>query len=373
MSLSPTEDRHSVLNTPRRTFPLKRSLTCRTDSSIVTPDSQSIKREPSPSDGVVTPPSSSHSSGIRLNIKGDRITVVQCSQSAFSVFPADDEDLTDSDIDISPPARKKVVTAATMGSGKKTAVPKKVETTTPQLMLIQPAMKRKTRIVDPGSPTTAALIASASKGGAEIYDSDVEDLMEEVKGTNKPQLFRNVRWGPATTDYSDVATFPSHPEFTQFVPGRWERQPDGSLVDQKTKLIVKLTDKKGNKRIFANPPPKDWGNQEAITALNKRTVQQIRRNTGVRFREVVTAYVQEERRWILANLNKGKPIHGWKRFVDDFNKKFAGKKVEGSVRPVRSHSSLTKEVDRFGPKYYSKGQVPVPVADKDKRKATKNE
>ncbi|KAF2243882.1 hypothetical protein BU26DRAFT_436805 [Trematosphaeria pertusa] len=229
---------------------------------------------------------------------------------------------------------------------------------TPGLTLMTPAMKRSARKVDPTNPSDAALIAAATKAGAEIYDSDAEDLPGLVNGTNKPQLFRNVSWGPAATDYSD--DFPIHPEFSQFVPGRWERMPDGTVVDQKSKLIVKFTDKKGNKRIFANPPPKDWNNQEAITALNKRTVQQVRRNTDVRFREVVSAYVAPERRWILANLTDGKPAAGWKRFVEQFNNKFAGRLLPGQdkVRPVRTHSSLTKEVERFGPEFYSKGQIP---------------
>jgi hypothetical protein len=131
------------------------------------------------------------------------------------------------------------------------------------------------------------------------------------------------------------------------------------LADQKAKLIVKLTDKVGNKRIFTNPPPRDWNSQEAMSSLNKRTVQQIRRNTNVRFREVVLPYVSDERRWILANLTNGKPTKGWKSFVEDFNKEFEGKKLVGveGVRPGRTHSSLTKEVDRFGG-FYSKGQVP---------------
>lgn len=146
---------------------------------------------------------------------------------------------------------------------------------------------------------------------------------------------------------------------TQFVPGRFERLPDGTASDQKHKLIIKLTDKQNRQRIFLNPPPRDWTNQEAITALNKRTVQQIRRNTSIRFREVVEPYVKEEREWILAHLTEGKPSNGWKRFVGEFNRRFKGKVlgVGGVRRPERSHSSLTKEVERFG-EMYSKGEVP---------------
>ena len=126
--------------------------------------------------------------------------------------------------------------------------------------------------------------------------------------------------------------------------------------------MVKLLDNAGRKRIFTNPPPRDWTDQEAISALNKRTVQQIRRNTNVRFRDIVHAYVQEERRWILANLTNGKPVMGWKEFVDMFNHAFQGKVLQGAKepRPFRSLSSLTKEIERFGPMWYAKGLVPLP-------------
>ena len=146
---------------------------------------------------------------------------------------------------------------------------------------------------------------------------------------------------------------------TQFVPGRYELLPSGVASDQKCKLIIKLTDKQHRQRIFLNPPPRDWNNQEAITALNKRTVQQIRRNTSVRFREVVEPYVEAEREWILAHLTDGKPTGGWKRFVEEFNRAFGARVLEvgGAKRPERSHSSLTKEVERFG-KMYTKGVVP---------------
>lgn len=161
---------------------------------------------------------------------------------------------------------------------------------------------------------------------------------------------------------------------TQFVPGRFERLPNGTASDQKFKLIIKLTDKQHRQRIFLNPPPRDWNNQEAITALNKRTVQQIRRNTSIRFREVVEPYVKEEREWILAHLTEGKPTNGWRRFVDDFNREFEGKKLgqSGAVRPERSHSSLTKEVERFG-KIYSKGVVPqTSLQSANKKRVKKN-
>ncbi|KAF1844987.1 uncharacterized protein K460DRAFT_416323 [Cucurbitaria berberidis CBS 394.84] len=238
----------------------------------------------------------------------------------------------------------------------------------PQLSLVTPVMKRNKRILDIGNPEHKKLIDSATKVGADYYDSDADDLPGNVKDTSKPHLFRNVKWGAKATDYANAADFADEPEFTQFVPGRFELQPDGTLADQKAKLIIKLTDKSGRQRIFTNPPPRDWNNQEAITALNKRTVQQIRRNTNVRFREVVHAYVAEERGWILANLTNGKPTKGWKPFVEEFNKRFEGTVVHGvkGTRPYRSHSSLTKEVERFGPQFYAKGLVPV-TAKKGKK------
>jgi hypothetical protein len=105
---------------------------------------------------------------------------------------------------------------------------------------------------------------------------------------------------------------------TQFVPGRFELLPDGTISDQKAKLVLKLLDNAGRKRIFTNPPPRDWTNQ-AISALNKRTVEQIRRNTCVRFHDVVHTYVQEERCWILANLTNGKPVVGRKEIIGSFS------------------------------------------------------
>jgi hypothetical protein len=269
---------------------------------------------------------------------------------------SDDSDFTDSEIDINPVPRKKK------------ALPRKKKTTTPalsppppanEIVLVQPTMKRKDRIVDPRKPEDAALVAAATKAGTDIYDSDADLPNAELKGVKKRDLFRNVAWGPAARDFADDGSFPVNPEFTQFVPGRWERLLDGSVADQKRKLLVKLTDKNGEKRIFANPPPTDWANQEAITILNKRTVQQIRRNTETRFREVVVPYVLEERRWIAANLQHGKPAGTWDRFVTAFNGQFEGRVVAGSSepRPARTMSSLCKEVERFGA-HYGKGLVP---------------
>ncbi|KAI4908175.1 hypothetical protein J4E90_008799 [Alternaria incomplexa] len=253
------------------------------------------------------------------------------------------EDDNDSEADIMPPKRRMKQTAQ------------------PPLPISAPTMKRNKRILDPKRADHAALIATAAKAGNEYYDSDVGDVAGDVKDTTKPELFRNVTWGAYATDYADDDNFKANPEFTQFVPGRFELLADGTAFDQKHKLVVKLLDKNGKKRIFANPPPRNWASQEAITALNKRTVQQIRRNTSVRFREVVQAYVAEERKWILANLTAGKPTKGWKAFVEAFNQTFGGKILAGTAgaRPLRSHSSLTKEVERFGADFYMKGRVPV--------------
>ena len=253
------------------------------------------------------------------------------------------EDDKDSEIDIMPPKRRM----------KQTAQPAPTIST--------PALKRNKRILDPKRAEHAALIATATKAGSDFYDSDVGDVPGDVKDITKPGLFRNVTWGAYAIDYADDDNFKANPEFTQFVPGRFELLADGTVRDQKHKLVVKLLDKNGKKRIFANPPPRNWGSQEAITALNKRTVQQIRRNTSVRFREVVQAYVAEERKWILANLTAGKPTKGWKAFVEAFNQTFGGKVLAGTAgaRPLRSHSSLTKEVERFGADFYIKGRVPV--------------
>jgi hypothetical protein len=309
-------------------------------------------------------------------------------------------DFTDSDIDLSTaPRKKKTVTSALPLTAKMsitTKRPKKSNTMkkaqqrnirntkgtatmsdsmgdsitfddddlkAPEISLVQPTMKRKDRIVDPSKPEDAALIAAATKAGAGIYDSDLEDLPNaELKGVKKRELFRNVKWGSAATDFANN-DFSKNLAFTQFVPGRWERQLDGTVVDQKHKLLVKLTDHSGEKRIFANPPPADWSNQEALTILNKRTVQQIRRNTETRFRKVVVPYVLEERRWIVANLQQGKPVGTWEAFVDAFNERFEGVVVAGALEPrsARTISSLCKEVERFGAKYYSKGLVPLAV------------
>jgi hypothetical protein len=241
-----------------------------------------------------------------------------------------------------------------------------------QLSYSQPVMKRSERILDPNKPEHARLIATTTKVGADYYDSDADDLPGPIKGITKSGLFRNVAWGSYAKDMDNDTDFPTHPAFTQFVPGRFERLNNGEASDQKAKLIIKLTDNKGKKHVYANPPPRDWNNQEAITVLNKRTVQQIRRTTEIKFRARVDEYIDVERQWLLANLTAGKPTNGWKGLVAEFNHQFAGKVVKGGAgpRPARTQSSLSKEVGRFGDRFYNKGLVPV-LAKKGKQQ--KNE
>ncbi|KAF2274036.1 uncharacterized protein EI97DRAFT_134426 [Westerdykella ornata] len=239
-------------------------------------------------------------------------------------------------------------------------------------VLVLQTMKRSARILNPEDPVDAALIAEAEKHkDTTLYDTD-DEREGDLKGNiSKPELFRNVRWKDVAYD-TDVEPFEPTLDFNGFVPGRFERMPDGTVRDQKSKLLTKLVDANGNRRIYRNPPPKDWNNQEALTALNKRIVQQIRRNSNVRFRRQVVPYEQFEREWILKNLNSsGKPKKGWIEFVADFNEQFEGKVFDGVIepRPQRSVSSLTKEVDRFHDDY-SQGRVPEPAADKDKRKTS---
>jgi hypothetical protein len=281
------------------------------------------------------------------------------------------EDETDSDIELFPTkprksSKLKLSCPDTVGSSFIVESDSKLDSdsnneSVQQPLPAQPSMKRSERILDAKKSEHAKLIASATKVGVDYYDSDADDLPGPNKGITKPHLFRNVAWGAHAKDMSNDADFPTYPSFFQFVPGRFERLADGTASDQKAKLIVKLTDHKGKKHIYTNPPPRDWNNQEAISVLNKRTVQQIRRTTEIKFRARVPEYIDAERQWLLANLTAGKPINGWKRLVSDFNDKFAGKLVQGGSgpRPARTQSSLSKEVGRFVDKYYGKGLVPV--------------
>jgi hypothetical protein len=229
-------------------------------------------------------------------------------------------------------------------------------------------MKRSQRILNATNPKHAQPIAAATKIGADYYDSDKDDLPGPIKGIAKSHLFRNVIWGVYATDKSNDAEFPTSPTFRQFVPGRFERLSDGSAADQKAKLVVKLTDSNGKKHIYANPPSRDWNNQEAISALNKRTVQQIRRTTAVKFHARMPEYIAVERQWILDDLTVGKPTHGWKRLVVDFNERFVDKLALGRTgfRPSRTQSSLSKEIGRYGAEFYRKGLVPA-LAEKAKK------
>ncbi|KAF2791941.1 hypothetical protein K505DRAFT_247767 [Melanomma pulvis-pyrius CBS 109.77] len=276
-----------------------------------------------------------------------------------------EDDLTDSDVDVVP----------TRGVAKRATRPTKKAKTVAgvyeeQLFLVNPVMKRMKRIVDPSNPRDAGLIRQATKAGPEYYDSEADDLPGEVQSVKHPEWYRNVKWGPIASDYTHFQQSEPH---VQFVPGRWEHQPDGTVRDQKHKLLVKFVDNNGKQKIFTNPPPKDWNHQEALTALNKRIAQQWRRSTNYRFRPVVCAYVREERVWISKNLNdEGKPTDGWKSFVDAFNAAFHNKMLSGQddPRPLRSQSSLTKEIERFSA-VYKAGRIPVPARNQENRAAGK--
>jgi hypothetical protein len=81
-----------------------------------------------------------------------------------------------------------------------------------KLVLSSNVLKRSERILDPTNPDHAKLIAAATKAGSEYYDSDADELPGNVKETNKPHLFRNVKWGPLATDYSHPSDFTTEPE-----------------------------------------------------------------------------------------------------------------------------------------------------------------
>lgn len=242
-----------------------------------------------------------------------------------------------------------------------------------ELHLLTVEMKRKDRILHPDkNPRDAALIAAAPRDGPEIYDDDATPLPGKVgHNISNPEWYENVRFSLACYDTETEPFVESYHTYTPFVPGRFERMADGTVRDQKHKLIVRVIDSKtGNRMIFRNPPPKDWNHQEAITATNKRIAQQYRRNSNIRFRRVMTPYCKQEREWILTQLGKdGKPRKGWTTFCTEFNEQFEGKIIADIAEPrqARTASSLTKEVERFAADYKA-GRVPIPVADKDKRK-----
>jgi hypothetical protein len=218
--------------------------------------------------------------------------------------------------------------------------------------------------IDPADVNNAKLIATTSRARADHYDSDADGL-PVMK--NPKDLFRDVRWRDHTTEKSNDDDFPASLAFRAFIPGRFERLANGTAFDLKRKLIVKLTDIKGNKCIYANLPPRDWINQDAIAALNKKMLQLIRRNTAFKLRARVVDYVGVERALIPAHLNNGKPAHGWKRCADDFDKQFAGKVVPCAerLRPARSQGSLSEEVS--GRKEFD-GKSVIPVMHKTVKK-----
>ncbi|KAA8626346.1 hypothetical protein PtrV1_02026 [Pyrenophora tritici-repentis] len=179
----------------------------------------------------------------------------------------------------------------------------KVATHPPIIPGVATPMRRNQHMHGITKPEHAALTAEATNAGIEYYDSDADDLLSAVKDTTKPEPFRNVTWGKHATDYNKDDELNAEPEFTHFVPDRFKLLPTGTVSDQKHKLVN-------------------------ITMLSKRTVQKIRRNTRVRFRVVVQAYVSEECRWILANLIAGKRNKGWKEFVEEV---FEGKTLVSTL------------------------------------------
>jgi hypothetical protein len=225
-------------------------------------------------------------------------------------------------------------------------------------------MNRRERTLDPKDAEHMRLIAIGMKAraGAEIYDDNpANDLPGSVEGIKKPELFRNVAWGAYVMDMSNDADFSSSPNFLTFVPGRIARRANGTVYDQKYNLVVKFTDRHGNKRILLNPPPHDWSNKEAISILNTHIHTQMRRLSDFRSDATPNLYIAAEHEWILAHLTDGKPTHGWMHFVDGFNEQFAGKTVLGSStpRPSRSRHSLLCHVRHFKADFYAKGLVPV--------------
>lgn len=81
-----------------------------------------------------------------------------------------------------------------------------------KLILSSNVLKRAERMLDPTNPGHAKLITAATKAGSEYYDSDAEELPGNVKETNKPHLFRHVKWGSLATDYSHPEDFTTEPE-----------------------------------------------------------------------------------------------------------------------------------------------------------------
>lgn len=158
-------------------------------------------------------------------------------RTSFEALLEDDFD-TDSEIDIMPPGRKIItstverhVVRTTSRRAKKlkvvhddseyeedTLFDAGDEDSSPtalsdsKLVLSSNILKRSERILDPTNPDHAALIANAITAGPEYYDSDVDELPGNVKETNKPHLFRNVKWGSLATDYSNQADFTTEPE-----------------------------------------------------------------------------------------------------------------------------------------------------------------
>ncbi|KAJ8119082.1 hypothetical protein OPT61_g72 [Boeremia exigua] len=209
-----------------------------------------------PSDNYSSP-SGSPSSGLKLKLRGIQAALRSSSGSDNGASPQsassssrkrtsveasfEEEDDTDSEIDIMPPSRM-IVKVAMEKSSAHTAARRQIkkvknshrdsdsdyhgdsdfdagdEGSSPanNLVLSSNVLKRSERMLDPNNPEHAALIAATPKAGSEYYDSDAEDLPGNAKDTSKPHLFRNVSWGAFATDYSDPHAFTTEPELWVF-------------------------------------------------------------------------------------------------------------------------------------------------------------
>jgi hypothetical protein len=226
----------------------------RAATKVASTKPDSARSTSSPDDGTRSSPSSSSSSGLKLKICGIQAAINESLQTTDSSFAPYDTSLnqkrtsfeakleddfdTDSEFDFMPPIRK-VIRPTFEQPAKRTTLRKAKNVKTvhedsddeddaifdagdeqsspnsspdSNLILSSNVLKRAERILDPGDPDHAKLIAAATKDGSEYYDSDADELPGNVKGTNRPHLFRNVKWGSLATDYSNSGDFMAEPE-----------------------------------------------------------------------------------------------------------------------------------------------------------------
>lgn len=194
-----------------------------------------------------TPPSSPSKRVLKLRLRGmqgilhnriksvDNIprqpNLLSSKRTSHEAFFDEDDD-TDSEIDIMPPKRNLDAQRAPKHPARRTLPTKKHKVThldsdytdsdsdsgalptssAEPLILSSTVLKRAERMLDPNNREHAALIAAAPKAGRDYYDSDGDELPGPVKETSKPHLFRNVKWGSLAHDYSDPTAFPTEPE-----------------------------------------------------------------------------------------------------------------------------------------------------------------